>query len=88
MLPVLAPSAYGMAGIQGGDWTANDGIVNTISMSGPSGDGRVRRAQDFLLDFDLKNPTSVQGPFWYFGENSTIDHADQLGIFTDRTTVS
>jgi hypothetical protein len=86
MLPVIAPFSYGMAGVRGGEWAANDGIVNTVSMDGPS--GRVRGAEEFVSHFDRANPGPVQGPFWYFGENRTIDHADQLGVFTDPTTVS
>lgn len=87
MLPVLAPFAYGMAGITAGAWVANDGIVNTVSMDGPPGNGNVHPAQEFVSRLDPTNLKRVQGRFWYFGENSTIDHADQLGIFTDPTTV-
>lgn len=86
MLPVIAPFAYGMGSVKGGQWAANDGIVNTVSMDGPP--GNVRGAEEFVSNLDLANLGQVQGPFWYFGENGTIDHADQLGVFTDATTVS
>jgi hypothetical protein len=86
MLPIIAPFAYGMGSVRGGEWAANDGIVNTVSMDGPP--GNVRGVEEFLSLYDLANPQQVQGPFWYCGENGTIDHADQLGVFTDATTVS
>jgi hypothetical protein len=84
MLPVIAPLSYAMGGVRGGEWAANDGIVNTVSMHGPP--GNVRSAGEFASHFDRANPRLVQGPFWYIGENSTIDHADQLGVFTDVKT--
>lgn len=86
MLPVLAPFSYGMGGVRRGEWAANDGIVNTVSMDGPP--GNVRSAAEFVSHLDPVNLGPVQGPFWYIGENGTIDHADQLGVFTDATTVS
>ena len=75
-----------MGSVSGGKWAANDGIVNTASMDGPP--GNVRDAEEFVSHLDLANLEQVQGPFWYFGENGTIDHADQLGVYTDPTTVS
>lgn len=86
MLPVIAPFAYGMGSVRGGVWAKNDGIVNTVSMDGPP--GNVHGVEQFVPDLDLENPRDVQGRFWYFGENGTIDHADQLGVFTDAITVS
>ena len=88
MLLVLAPFAYAMGGeVAGGrERRRNDGVVNTISMDGP--EGRVKRAEGFVAELDAVNPRPVQGKFWYFGENGTIDHADQIGVFTDLVTVS
>ncbi|KAK4232841.1 hypothetical protein C8A03DRAFT_48406 [Achaetomium macrosporum] len=87
MLPVIAPFAYGMGGVRGGEWAANDGIVNTVSMDGPPGPpGNVRGAEEFVSHFNPANLGAVQGWFWCFGENGTVDHADQLGVFTDATT--
>jgi hypothetical protein len=85
VLPVIAPFAYGMGSVRGGEWAANDGVVNTVSMDGPP--GNVRDAREFIPHLDPENLGQVQGPFWCFGENGTIDHADQLGVFTDATTV-
>jgi hypothetical protein len=86
MYPAIAPLAYGMGSVRGGEWAANDGIVNTVSMDGPP--GYVCGVEEFVSHLDPANPGQVQGPFWYFGENGTIDHADQVGVFTDATTVS
>jgi hypothetical protein len=83
MLPVLAFTGYAMGGhdVPGSDWLTNDGIVNTISMQGPNG----ANIQDAAL-FSSK-PDAV-GVYWHFGRNQTMDHADQIGVFTDNKTVS
>lgn len=88
MLPVIAPFAYAIGGINAPNENRepNDGIVNTMSMDGP--DGRVLDARNFAAELDPANPQTAQGHFWHFGSNATIDHADQLGVFTDATTVS
>jgi len=88
MLAVIAPFAYAMGGIHvpGEDREPNDGIVNTMSMDGP--EGRVRDARRFVDELDATGVTEGRETFWHFGLNTRIDHADQLGIFTDRVTVS
>jgi len=86
VLPAIAPFGYGIGGRRSDHWAENDGIVNTASMDGP--DGNVRDINDFLPLLDPGNLAPVHGPFWHLGVNTTIDHADQLGVFTDDTTVS
>jgi hypothetical protein len=88
MLPLLAPFAFAIGGlnIPNQDRKPNDGIVNTMSMDGP--DGRVRDAREFAAELDPANLQTAQDHFWHFGSNATIDHADQLGVFTDAVTVS
>ena len=90
MLPIIAPFAYAIGGINvpGEDREPNDGIVNTMSMDGP--EGRVRDAAgSFAAQLSVANPqTTAWGPFWHFGSNAAIDHADQLGVFTDASIVS
>ncbi|KAK0613354.1 Alpha/Beta hydrolase protein [Immersiella caudata] len=85
MLLVLAPFAYGMGGLAGNDnkeWGRNDGIVNTVSMDGP--DGWVKGATGFVDE--VRMGRGKGGWWWYFGENNTVDHADQIGVFTDPVT--
>ena len=88
MLAVIAPFAYVMGGIHvpGEDREPNDGIVNTMSMDGP--EGRVEDARRFADELSASGVRVGQETFWHFGSNTRIDHADQLGIFTDLVTVS
>lgn len=71
----------------------NDGIVNTISMKGP-------RARDIaeIEDIPIEAVGSTQQRrisksartskrYWHFGTNKTMDHADQIGVFTNEATV-
>ncbi|KAK4444437.1 hypothetical protein QBC34DRAFT_474914 [Podospora aff. communis PSN243] len=88
MLLALAPFAYGMGGVAvAGDgqgvWGRNDGIVNTASMDGP--EGWVRPAEEGFVD-EVSVGGGKGGWWWYFGENETVDHADQIGVFTDPVT--
>jgi hypothetical protein len=99
ILPVLALPAYAMGGYQldparlgtlGGitskEYQRNDGIVNTLSMSGP-----VNAAYGKGLfpgpGLDMRNMAGARGMYWHLGENVTIDHADQIGVFTSMITV-
>lgn len=100
MLPAIALPAYAMGGYQvdnarlqalGGitsdEYQRNDGIVNTASMSGPVsaryGEGSFPGPGIHLADM-----TQARGRYWHLGENVTIDHADQIGVFTSEATVS
>jgi len=76
------------------DYLPNDGIVNTISMKGP-------RAKD-IAEIEKIPIEAVPGSaqqrrisesartsrsYWHFGTNRTMDHADQIGVFTNEDTV-
>ncbi|KAH7308898.1 hypothetical protein B0I35DRAFT_440943 [Stachybotrys elegans] len=87
VLPLIMYPAYAMGGrrtvfpgIPLQESQRNDGIVNTLSMDGPS-TGRVNY-RNFATA-----PTVGRGIYWNLGTNTTIDHADQIGVFTDSTTV-
>lgn len=100
VLPVIALFAYAMGGYQldnqesltlGGitsdDYQKNDGVVNTKSMIAPVGaqfsddpfPGRGSHVQNMAA--------TAKGKYWHLGENATIDHADQIGVFTSKVTV-
>jgi hypothetical protein len=101
MLPLITLPAYAMGGynvavddlhilqnIRPGDFHLNDGIVNTISMIGPV-DGPIEELP-FPISI-LASPAtaaSAKGKYWHLGRNITMDHADQIGVFTDWQTVS
>ena len=99
MLPVLALPAYGMGGYQldqtrlqilaritTEEYQCNDGIVNTSSMSGPI--NAPYGAGTFPgTGIDISNMMNARGMYWHLGENVTIDHADEIGIFTSENTV-
>jgi hypothetical protein len=99
VIPLMLPTVYAMGGqdlsdeekvILGpnrGDWYLNDGIVNTASMNGPIG------AEVFnIADFPTSEPDiraiTVRGRYWHFGVNDKMDHADEIGVWIERTTVS
>lgn len=102
MLPLMLPTAYAMggyelpartaqliAGISSTDFQPNDGIVNTVSMRGPN-DAHVSNAVHFPVQ-SLGNPTLAmvtKGTYWHLGINKTMDHGDQIGVFTVGQTVS
>ena len=83
MLPVIAFTGYAMGGLDlyGAEWLQNDGIVNTLSMQGPA-NSSIRDGAAFPADGEGARDT-----YWHFGTNQTMDHADQIGVFTDHTTV-
>ena len=99
VIPLMLPTVYAMGGqdlsddekkILGpnrGDWYLNDGIVNTASMNGPIG------AEVFdIANFPTSEPgiraSEVRGRYWHFGVNDKMDHADEIGVWVERTTVS
>jgi triacylglycerol lipase len=79
MLPLFMPSsAYmgsfspGIKGIEDREWWPNDGVVNTVSMSGP-----ILGSRDEIRELD----GSPQPGVWNFaGVLSSTDHAAVLGI--------
>ncbi|KAH6867405.1 lipase [Thelonectria olida] len=95
VIPILLPSVYAMGsqeltqvqrnilGPNLGDWYQNDGIVNTESMSGP--DNFVRGINS-LPDLDFSIP-GKRGIYWHLGVNDQMDHADQIGVFIEQSTV-
>lgn len=96
MLPLIMYPAYAMGrrsipagitlpGITSEEFQPNDGIVNTKSMNGPT-TGPVSNAS-FAAQLAATNARRVKGVYWDLGTNATIDHADQIGVFTDPTTV-
>ncbi|EGU87820.1 hypothetical protein FOXB_01661 [Fusarium oxysporum f. sp. conglutinans Fo5176] len=90
MLPALAMGGYyipGIAGPQSEAFQHNDGVVNTPSMRGPN-NAQVREISSFPSHLPM--PAAVLaavGPwYWHFGINETMDHADQIGVFTNAAT--
>jgi hypothetical protein len=73
-----------LPGISSEDFRLNDGIVNTRSMDGPVGD-HVRDGGGFAAAYAAG--TDVKGQYWHLGLNRTMDHADQIGVFTSDVTV-
>jgi hypothetical protein len=68
----------------------NDGIVNTISMSGPPGvdihDPKQFPHQE-LANMKTAKKAKATGRYWHLGANATMDHADEIGVFTEGETV-
>jgi hypothetical protein len=92
MLPFLSLFAYGMGGCLNAlpgrtveQSQPNDGIVNTESMDGPSA-GPV---QGHFPSNAVTNQAAngAGGVYWHLGKNVTMDHADEIGVFTDSNTV-
>ncbi|RKK23142.1 hypothetical protein BFJ66_g15823 [Fusarium oxysporum f. sp. cepae] len=91
MLPLIMYPAYAMGGrgttlpgITLQEFQQNDGIVNTRSMDGPS-TGPVNHGS-FTARLAAAAPANLKGIYWNLGDNATIDHADQIGVFTDPDT--
>ncbi|KAG8352518.1 hypothetical protein FVEN_g9465 [Fusarium venenatum] len=91
MLPLIMYPAYAMgglgvtlSGIPLQEFQRNDGIVNTRSMDGPS--TTVVNYGSFADSLAAYAPVDLQGIYWNLGTNVTIDHADQIGVFTDHST--
>ncbi|KAH7067200.1 Alpha/Beta hydrolase protein [Paraphoma chrysanthemicola] len=97
MLPFIAFPSYAMGGrditpavnlgISNQRFRRNDGIVNTESMDGPSDQTFIENGS-FSSHYTTDGAAGVRGRYWHMGENSTIDHADQIGVFTNASTVS
>ncbi|KAH7066051.1 hypothetical protein BKA63DRAFT_584920 [Paraphoma chrysanthemicola] len=95
MLPFIAFPSYAMGGrditpavnldISSLQFRRNDGIVNTDSMDGPS-DRSFTDNGSFSRHYAASGAAGVRGRYWHIGENSTIDHADQIGVFTNANT--
>lgn len=98
VLPLLSFPAYamgglnpppGILGIAADQLKPNDGIVNTISMEGPVA-GPIMDGRDFAAQLQTAIAASdlglVRGRYWHLHSNSTIDHADQIGVFTNPAT--
>lgn len=96
VIPLMLPTVYAMGGQQlsdaeikilgphRSDWYLNDGIVNTASMNGPLGTD-VFPISGFL---QKNTPDERRGCYWHFGVNGTMDHADEIGVWVEETTVS
>jgi len=88
VLPLMMLSAFAMGGYSipntpeqtSLEFQPNDGIVNTVSMRGPD-DQHVFNVANFQFN-------NRKGRYWHIGVNESIDHADQIGVFTDPATVS
>jgi hypothetical protein len=85
MLPALSIFSLGMSGMSRslGLSEQNDGVVDTSSMRAP--------ALEPVQDIHTFNSTFIpanQGVYWDLGLTEGIDHADQVGVFTDPNTVS
>jgi hypothetical protein len=76
--------------ISSADFQPNDGVVNTVSMRGPD-DTQIFDAATTFPPGALGNPATmaqnVLGRYWHLGKNETMDHADQIGVFTVTQTV-
>ncbi len=95
MFPPMLPTGYAMGGYSlspaqqiilnsaPSNYQPNDGIVNTISMRGPN-NADVRE----ITAFPRFNMGSAKGVFWNFATNHTLDHADEIGAFTEQAMVS
>jgi hypothetical protein len=76
--------------ISSADFQPNDGVVNTVSMRGPDDIHIFDAATGFptaALSNPARMPQDVLGRYWHLGKNETMDHADQIGVFTMTQTV-
>jgi hypothetical protein len=97
MLPFLSVFAYAMGGLEtqmapnitADELQHNDGIVNTASMRGPNG-AEVSEVHRFpIRAFEsVEMADLARGVYWHMGINKTMDHADEIGVFTVGQTVS
>lgn len=95
MLLPISPTGYGMGGyaltnsqrdilnVSTEAYQPNDGVVNTNSMRGPN-EVYIQEIEHFQTD----NANGGRGIFWHLGQNEMLDHADQIGAFTDENMVS
>ena len=76
--------------ISSADFQPNDGVVNTVSMRSPDETYIFDAATAFptgALSNPARMPQHVLGRYWHLGKNETMDHADQIGVFTVTETV-
>lgn len=85
MLPVLSIFSIGMSGHSQRLSDENDGVVDTLSMRAPDS-GPLRNIGTFDEN-NIQAPVN-RGTYWDLGASEGIDHADQIGVFTDPATVS
>ena len=103
VIPLMLPTVYAMGGqtlseeqkqILGpssrtDDWYLNDGIVNTASMNGPLGtevfdiSALLTRSRS-----NLAPAAPTKGHYWHFGVTDRMDHADEIGVWIEKDTVS
>ncbi len=87
MLPILAIFSAGMSGVdaEAGGTGKNDGVVDTASMQGPKicPNNPIKS----IDEFDTAAVERNKGVYWDLGLTEGIDHADQVGVFTDDATV-
>ncbi|PYH63700.1 esterase/lipase family protein [Aspergillus vadensis CBS 113365] len=77
------------------DWKINDGVVNTASMKGPlnrDDDQRDNSDTELIADASqfphrLEEIRAARGKYWHCGTTTGMDHADQIGIFIEESTV-
>lgn len=91
MLPILSIFSYAMSGMDVSSapfpsTELNDGVVNTRSMRGPK-EEQIKEIAEFQ-EFTKGNIKKAKKWYWHLGTNQTMDHADQIGVFTDDRTVS
>lgn len=85
--PLAPPGPASRKDIIGGDsekWLLNDGIVNTISMTGPR-DEIIREVDP--TRFPLSDLAALRGKYWHFGTTGYLDHADEIGVWVIEDTV-
>ncbi|KAF2281279.1 uncharacterized protein EI97DRAFT_497915, partial [Westerdykella ornata] len=84
MLPLLSIFSLGMSGVATplDPSGRNDGVVDTVSMDGPA-DG-VNNPSNDITNFNRGALAMNRGSYWKFGVTGGIDHADQVGVFTDE----
>ncbi|KAL2022642.1 hypothetical protein VTK56DRAFT_4986 [Thermocarpiscus australiensis] len=83
MLPVLSIFSLGMSGMSeaSGLSEQNDGVVDTSSMRAPENAP--------AGDIDVFNTAAMatnKGTYWHLGLTEGVDHADEVGVFTDPAT--
>ncbi|KAH8753135.1 hypothetical protein BGZ57DRAFT_860424 [Hyaloscypha finlandica] len=84
-----AQSARLIPGISSAEFQPNDGIVNTVSMRGPN-DAQVSNEADFPIQSlgSHSLATAAKGTYWHLGINKTMDHGDEIGVFTVGETLT
>lgn len=98
ILPSLSVTCYAMGGFEipgnlaptglapdlnSEDFQPNDGVVNTVSMRGPD-DAYVTDVASFPVQAlgSVASVATTRGMYWHLGINKTMDHGDEIGVFT------